>query len=290
MDIANLRAFATVAQYLSFSRAADILHLTQPAISKRIALLESELETPLFDRLGKRIELTEAGRALLAHVPDVEQSLALAERSVRDLQGEISGALRIATSHHIGLHRLPTALSSFQRRFPSVNLDIEFLDSEQAYDRLRRGAIELAVVTLAPGDVSHLRSEELWRDPLHAMVARDHPLAARRRITLEELSGHPAVLPGLDTFTGQIVQRHFSAHELPLKLRMATNYLETLRMMASVGLGWTVLPEKMCDETLKALKVQNLELTRSLGLVRHHERSLSRSANAFIETLRETVS
>jgi len=286
MDIANLRAFANVARHQSFSAAAEHLHLTQPAISKRIAVLEAELAVSLFDRLGRRIELTEAGRALLARIPDIEQSLRQAEQAVRDLDGDISGPLRIATSHHIGLHRLPPVLSSFQHAQPHVQLDIEFLDSEQAYERLRVGDIELAVVTLAPGDISRLHSEPIWEDSLSVMVGKSHPLAARRRLTVRQLADHPAVLPGLETFTGQIVHRHFEAAGVPLQLRMATNYLETLRMMAAVGLGWTVLPDTMANADLLSLTIAGTSLRRTLGLVYHRERSLSRAAVAFIEMLR----
>ncbi len=285
MDIANLRAFAAAARSGSFSAAAEQLHITQPAVSKRIAVLEAELQASLFDRLSRRIELTEAGRALLARVPDVEQSLRHAEQAVRDLHGEITGPLRIATSHHIGLHRLPPVLSAFQRRYPAVQLAIEFLDSEQAYERLRVGDIELAVVTLAPGDVSRLHSETIWEDRLAIMIAPDHPLAGRRRLGIAELAEHPAVLPGLDTFTGQIVHQHFERAGARLQLRMATNYLETLRMMAIVGLGWTVLPAHMAGEELCTLRVANTAMSRQLGLVRHNERSLSRSARAFTELL-----
>lgn len=287
MDIQNLRAFAAVASCGSFSRAAAQLHLTQPAVSKRIAVLESELETSLFDRLGRSIALTEAGRALLLRVPEVEQSLRNALQAVRDLHGEIGGPLRIATSHHIGLHRLPPVLSDYQRRYPAVQLDIEFLDSEQAYERLRTGTIELAVVTLAPGNVTQLHSEALWEDALSLMVAESHPLAGRQRLSLGELSYYPAVLPGLDTFTGQIVHRHFAAAGEKLQLRMSTNYLETLRMMAIVGLGWTVLPDSMLSAGLQRITLQGALMTRTLGLVYHRERSLSRSAVAFLQLLRE---
>lgn len=286
MDIDNLRAFAAVAAQGSFSRAAEHLHLTQPAVSKRVAVLEQELGLALFDRLGRRIELTEAGRALLQRIPDVEQSLRMALQAVRDLHGEIAGPLRIATSHHIGLHRLPPVLSAFQRTYPAVQLDIEFLDSEQAYERLRAGSIELAVVTLAPGDVSQLHSETIWPDPLSFMAAPDHPLAGRRRLTLAELAAHAAVLPGLDTFTGQIVHRHFATAGEALQLRMSTNYLETLGMMAAVGLGWTVLPRHMENPELRPLHVAGAALSRTLGLVHHRERSQSRSASAFVEMLR----
>ena len=287
MDIANLRAFASVAATGSFSSAAQVLHLTQPAISKRVAILEDELGCRLFDRLGRRTELTEAGRALLQRVPDVENSLHQAVQAVRDLDGELSGPLRIATSHHIGLHRLPPVLSLFQRRYPQVKLDIEFLDSEQAYERLRRGVIELAVVTLAPGDVSHLDSLMLWRDRLRIMVAKDHELTRESQVPIRVLATFPAILPGLETFTGQIVRRHFASAGLDLELRMATNYLETLRMMASVGLGWTVLPDFMAGDALQCLRVPGTELSRTLGLVTHQERSVSRSARAFITLLRE---
>ncbi|MEM9315177.1 MAG: LysR family transcriptional regulator [Pseudomonadota bacterium] len=286
MDFANLRAFAEVAACGSFSAAAERLHLSQPAVSKRIAVLEESLGAVLFDRLGRRTELTEAGRALLAHVPEVEHSLRKAQQSVRDLDGVVAGTLRIATSHHIGLHRLPPVLSIFQRRYPAVRLDIEFLDSELAYERLRTGVIELAVVTLAPGDVTQLHSEPLWRDSLRVMAARDHELATREELGLADLATYPAVLPGLETFTGQIVRRHFRDTGLELDLRMSTNYLETLRMLASVGLGWTVLPDFMAGETLKCLDVHATHLTRTLGLVMHRDRSASRSAQAFASLLR----
>jgi DNA-binding transcriptional LysR family regulator len=286
MDVANLRAFAAVAESGSFSAAAARLHLTQPAVSKRIQIIEQTLGVTLFDRVARRVELTESGRALLAEVPRVEQSLEAAERAVRDLQGDIGGPLRIATSHHVGLHRLPPVLSRFQRDFPAVQLDIEFLDSEQAYDLLRSGSIELAVVTLAPGNVSRLHSEALWLDRLEVMAAAEHPLHGRRRVRIDELLAYPAVLPGPDTFTGQIVRRHFEVGERALQLRLSTNYLETLRMMATVGLGWTVLPESMASPELRPLPVQGTQLSRTLGLVRHAERSRSRAAQAFIDLLR----
>jgi DNA-binding transcriptional LysR family regulator len=121
------------------------------------------------------------------------------------------------------------------------------------------------------------------------MVAPHHPLAGRRQVSLATLATFPAVLPGLETFTGQIVRRHFSEAGLALELRMATNYLETLRMMASVGLGWTVLPDFMAGDELHCLTLRGTTMTRTLGLVRHEARSLSRSASRFADLLRESA-
>ncbi|KZX60143.1 LysR family transcriptional regulator [Halioglobus sp. HI00S01] len=286
MDNQNLRAFLLVAETGSFSVAADRLHLTQPAVSKRVAILEDELGAALFDRIGRNVTLTEAGLALLPHAKAVEQELAAAVQSVRDLSGETRGELKLATSHHIGLHRLPPVLSAFSTAFSQVHIDIDFMDSEQAYELIHQGKVELAVVTLAPQGQSNVVSIPVWKDPLDFMIAKDHSLVAGKQApTLTEMSQYPAILPGLNTYTGQIIKSLFDRHQLELKVSMATNYLETIRMLASVGLGWTILPRSMGDASLTQLTVREVEIQRTLGLVYHRGRSLSRAARAFIEAV-----
>ncbi|MEM1113117.1 MAG: LysR family transcriptional regulator [Pseudomonadota bacterium] len=285
MDFQNLRAFIKVAETASFSHAAQELHLTQPAVSKRVALLEEELGAQLFDRIGRKVGLTEAGRALLPHARAVEQQLADAAQSVRDLAGDVAGNLRLATSHHIGLHRLPPVLSRFSRDYPAVHLDIDFMDSEQAYDQILQGKAELAVVTLAPDQEPSIIAREIWRDPLDILVAKDHDMAKRKTVTLDLLADHAAILPGLNTYTGQIVKRLFDQRGLTLQVSMVTNYLETIRMMASVGLGWTVLPSSMRDSSLAAVALEGLTMERTLGCIHHRGRSLSRAAQAFTQSL-----
>jgi DNA-binding transcriptional LysR family regulator len=286
MDIQNLSAFILVAETGSFSEAAEKLHLTQPAVSKRIALLEEQLGAELFDRIGRMVSLTEAGNALLPHAKSVQRELATAERSVRDLSGEVGGQLRLATSHHIGLHRLPPILSHFSRDYPGVHIDIDFMDSEQAYELINQGKAELAVVTLAPEEEKNLLSIPIWHDPLEFMIARDHELLqAPSPPDLQALSQHPAILPGLNTYTGQIIKRLFDQHQLSLQVTLATNYLETIRMMASVGLGWTILPRSMRDNSLTAIEIEGTAPERTLGLVYHRGRSLSRAAQAFVDAL-----
>lgn len=285
MDTQNLRAFLLVAETGSFSLAAQKLHLTQPAVSKRVAQLEQQLNASLFDRIGRTISTTEAGEALLPHARAVHLQLQAAEQSVRDLAGEVRGQLRLATSHHIGLHRLPPVLSFFSQAFPSVSLDIDFMDSEQAYDLTLRGEVELAIVTLAPTAVTNVVTRPIWLDPLDFMVQAGHELTNRKILDLKEMSKFPAILPGLNTYTGQIVKNLFDRRGLPMQIAIATNYLETIRMMASVGLGWTVLPRSMRDASLSTLPVRNAGIERVLGAVHHEGRSLSRAARAFIEAL-----
>ncbi len=285
MDPANLIAFLEVARTGSFSQAAAHLHLTQPAVSKRISVLESALGVSLFDRVGRRVGLTEAGRELLPRAQQLLADIEEIRRAVGNLSGPLGGTLKVGTSHHIGLHRLPPVLRSFASRYPGVKLDLRFVDSEQAYEAVLAAELELGVVTLPPVADERLIARPIWRDPLVFVAGTEHALGRQKRTTLSELAGYPALLPGAGTFTRQIVKRLFQEAGLELQASMTTNYLETLKMMASVGLGWSVLPATMLDASVVRLDVEGLQLQRTLGVVYHPRRMLSRAARAMLELL-----
>ncbi len=284
MDLANLAAFVAVAEHGGFSLAAERLHLTQPAVSKRIAQLEASLETRLFDRLGRQVVPTEAGRTLLPRARRLLDDADDARRALHEVGEGVGGVLRLATSHHIGLHRLPPLLRRFVAKYPRVELDIRFMDSEQAWNEVLQGRIELALTTLGPA-TPPLLSATLWDDPLCFVAAPSHPLARRPRPKLADLSAYPAVLPEPHTFTHRIVADAFARRGLPLRLRMTSNHMETLKMLASVGLAWGVLPRTLLDRSLRTLPVGGLALSRRLGYVTHAGRTPSRAAQAFIALL-----
>lgn len=287
MDLANLAAFVAIAENGSFSAAAGHLHLTQPAVSKRIALLEAQLQARLFDRLGRQVVLTEAGHALLPRARRILGELEDTRRVLENLGSGIGGRLNLATSHHVGLHRLPALLRRFIALHPQAALDIQFLDSELAYATVLQGQVELAVTTLGPDTRPPLRATPVWRDRLQFVVAPDHPLAQQPRVTLEDIAAHPAVLPEPDTFTYGIVAALFAERGLAPGLRMTTNYLETIKMLVSVGLAWSVLPQSMLDAQVVALPLPGVALERQLGYVTHGGRTLSRAAQAFIALLQQ---
>ena len=287
MDTHSLQAFLEVADAGSFSLAATRLHLTQPAVSKRVAALEQQLGARLFDRIGRHITLTEAGQRLLPRARAILHEIAETARELRDRDGAVSGRLALGTSHHIGLHRMPPVLRDYARAHPGVSLEIEFMDSEKAHEAVLAGTLELAVITLAPRASPRLHSRVVWHDPLSVLVARDHPLAAHERVDAGTLAQYPAVLPGAGTYTGQILQELFAARGTRLMVGMSTNYLETLRMLVAIGLGWSVLPDTMATEELARLELEGAQLSRSLGYVWHRERTLSNAARAFIAILDE---
>ncbi|AKH69969.1 transcriptional regulator [Spongiibacter sp. IMCC21906] len=285
MDTQALNAFLAVAENQSFSLAAEQLHITQPAVSKRISSLEKQLDCRLFDRIGRHVHLTEAGRALLPQCRKILQDIREAARSIHDLQGGISGRLSMGISHHIGLHRLPPVLREFSQRHPDVQLDIDFMDSERAHDRILHGEMDLAVITLSPVADQHLQSIPVWEDPLMVTIAADHPLASQKEVTAEMLSHYTAIPPGLNTYTGQIIKELFDTKGLEMNIGMSTNYLETIKVMVGIGLGWSILPLTLLDDTVVALPLKGMPLQRILGCVHHRSRSLSNAAQAFITLL-----
>lgn len=289
MDTASLNTFIAAAETESFSLTAEQLYLTQPAVSKRLAALEAELGAKLFDRIGRRVSLTEAGRALLPRARSILRDIEDSRRLISNLTGTVAGRLSIGTSHHIGLHRIPPVLRQFTRHFPQVDLDLQFMDSEAACRAVHAGDLELGIVTLPLEPMADLESELLWPDPLAIVIGRDHPLAISTSITVEALSQHPAILPSEVTYTRELLKRAFAPHKVHLQVAMTTNYLETIKMMVNIGLGWSVLPETMLNNDLIVLDVPGLKFTRQLGVVHHRARTLSNAARTMVDALRHSA-
>ncbi len=295
MDIHALKAFIAVAEFKSFSIAAEHMHLTQPAISKRIKGLEEQLNSPLFDRHNRSLSLTNTGLSLLPKAREIVQLVSDTQLSVRNMNHQVEGKLKLGTSHHIGLHRLPPYLKSFVNSFPLAELNLSFMGSESAYQAIAQRQVELALTTL---ETSHnntplpegIISEVLWQDKMVFVCAKQHPLNALSKIELEDLSGYPAILPEENTFTFKLLDTQFKHRNLVLSTPMPTNYLETIKMLVSVGLGWSLLPESMLDNLeeagLMSFEVDHIQLSRPLGLLYLQDRTLSNAAKAFINLIK----
>ena len=288
MDFPSLKAFVTVAECRSFSTAAERLFITQPAISKRVAALEADLGIALFDRLGRSIQLTEAGQSFLVSARRILDDINISREELHSLSASISGRLRLATSHHVGIHRLPPVLRQFTQQHPEVELDLLFMDSELACIEVARGNIELAVVTLPEQLDNTLHTQLVWPDPLGIVCAKDHPLAQAangRPISAERLAQHNAVLPAKGTVTRAVLLHALAPFDVSVETSLETNYLETIKMMVSVGLGWSALPVNMIDHDMVEIHVEGLLMQRQLGFAHLKGKTLSRAALAFLSML-----
>lgn len=285
MESNSLRAFLTVVDQGSFSEAAEILHLTQPAISKRLAALEVQLDTKLIDRSHRQIRLTDAGTRLLPHARRILDEIHNARVALSPDSAQVEGELQIIASHHIGLHHLPNWLRRFTREYPQVLINLQFMESDVAYEQMRKRNAELAFVTLSDSMAPSFKVYAQWPDPMVFVASDDHPLTRLENPTLTDLAKYPALLPDTSTATYRVVSRLFLEENVPLTPQMPTNYLETIKMMTSVGLGWSVLPSSIVDKSLRPLKVKH-PVTRVLGSVGMSGRQLSNAAKALLDIVR----
>ena len=286
-DIPSLRAFVAIAEHGTFSKAAESLHITQPAISKRIALLEENLGEKLFDRLGRKIILTETGRAILPRCKDILKTINDAQLMVDNLDGKIEGSLRLGTSHHIGLHHLPPVIREFGLRYSSVELELHFMSSEQVCEKVAQAELDMGIVTLPLPPPDTLIAKPIWQDELFFVAGKDHDLCQQETPSLHSLTQYNSILPEKETYTFKIIENFFLENNLALTTKLSTNFLETIKMMVSVGLGWSVLPKTMIDEDLTILTIPNFQLTRNLGYIQRKQRTTSNATLAMMTLLNE---
>lgn len=289
MDIQQIRAFIAIAELGSFSLAAEQLHLTQPAISKRISLLEDQLSVLLFDRVGRQVLLTQAGQHLLPHARRILAEVDSATQSLLQLSGQISGTLSIATSHHIGVHYLPPYLRQYARRYPQVKLDLHFLDSDIAYKDIVNGRFDFALLTLPNDQDPKIFTKQLWQDELLVVAGPKHPLAKLKKVTIRDLSQYGAILPDPSTKTTSLLKTRFDREKLPLNIDMITNHLDAIKMLLSIGLGWGVLPKRLVDDNVTLLDLTIEPLYRPLGYAYHRQRHLNHATTAFLTMLEEPI-
>lgn len=284
MNLAYVEAFIKVMEVRSVSLAAEQLFITQPAVSKRIQQLESALNVKLFETAGRGIQPTVAAHALLPKLKAWLNEYSDIQHFISHQQHDVQGVLKFGTSHHIGLHHLASTLKHYVQQFPKVHLDVRFVDSEQAHEQVLAGDLELAFLTLPPHLDARLHYHPLWQDDLVFVVAPFHPLAHMEHLDLAHLMHYPSLLPAAHTYTTQITLAAFEQRQLKPNISMSNNPLESIRMLVSIGLGWSVLPKTLINQELKQLNL-DLTLQRSLGMVWHPARSQSKAALQLIQLM-----
>lgn len=287
MNLAAFDAFVKVMETGSISIAAEHLFITQPAVTKRIHSLEDYFGVKLFESAGRGIQPTHAAHSLLPKVKMWLNELGEIHHTLSHEQAQVQGRLKIGTSHHIGLHHLAEPLKRFVQLFPQVTLDVHFVDSEQAHEQVLAGELELAFLTLPPRGDDRLNYLTIWHDPLVFVAAPFHALAQQQQLHLEDLIAYPSLLPAAHTYTSQIMLAEFEKKGLKPQISMSNNPLESIRMLVSIGLGWSVLPKTLLNHELVQLDL-NLKLNRQLGMVWHPARIQSKAAAQLIQMMQHS--
>ncbi|RDK08362.1 LysR substrate-binding domain-containing protein [Cupriavidus lacunae] len=210
MELRHLRYFEALAETLNFTRAAERMHVTQSTLSHQIRQLEEEIGQPLFDRIGKRVSMTEAGETLLLHISPALRQVDRAIHAVRDDEGPLAGEVRVGTTHSFNIQLIPQCLSTFIRRYPSVRVIVEELSAADITARIADGQLDLGV-SYRPVQAEGLFFEPLYNEELKLVVSDSHPMAQRKRARMVELHGMRMVLLPAYFATRQLLDDCFRA-------------------------------------------------------------------------------
>ncbi|HEU5015431.1 MAG TPA: LysR substrate-binding domain-containing protein [Roseiflexaceae bacterium] len=291
MNLHLLRLFATVAEQGSFSRAASLLYISQPAISKGVQELERQLGTTLLDRSGRGVALTEAGETLLPHAQHLFAVERAAETALEQLEGLERGQLAIGASSTIGIYLLPPLLGRFRQRYPGIRLFLDIGNTQQIGERLRMTPLDTVFVE-GPVDLPHTEVTPWRDDTLVVIAAPDHPLAGKQRMPLDNVLAEPFVLREGGSGTRYVIEQALRERGITLKITMELGSTEAIKQVVSAGLGLAIVSEatialELQAERLAVLDVPELTLGRVLTQLHVVGRPPSRALQAFEALLRE---
>jgi DNA-binding transcriptional LysR family regulator len=295
VDIRALRYFLAVVDRGSFAAGARHVGISQPAVSQAVAQLEDELSTRLFDRAGRRAELTPEGRAFAESARSVVTEFDELPSRLDRARGVVRGRLELGTTDVASIYVLPEVYRLCRREYPDVELSVRVEGTESLLRQLAEHAVEIAVITLTAGDLRAevpppFAAESLFREQLDFLVAPGHPLAKRREVGLGDLAPTPLISFKAESITRRAVDARFREHGVEPRVAMEMSSPEAIKKLVEVGLGAAVLPARSVASEVKAgtlvpLRIREGRLSRVLGVVRDPRRTPSPAAAAFLGLL-----
>jgi len=289
MEFYPLKVFLTVAGEKSFSRAAEKLLRTQPAVSLAIQKLESDLQEKLIDRSGKELLLTDAGRIVHDYARRFENLEADLENALAELRDNSAGRLVVGANESTSLYLLGH-IERYRRLYPKVKVQVRRSLSSQIPSQLIDGELELGVISYDPED-DRLLSRVIYTDHLAFVVSPQHRFANHIEVSINELGMETFIAHNVLSPYRAVVLKEFQRHKVPLNMDVEMPTVETIRKMVQRNEGVAFLPH-MCVEqdveqdVLREIKVKELSVDRKIRLVCPAKRSLSHAAKAFLELVR----
>jgi DNA-binding transcriptional LysR family regulator len=291
MEIRHLATFKAVADRLSFIQAAQDLHYAQSTVSAQIASLEEELGVRLFDRLGRRILLTEAGEALYPYAGRMLELAQTARAEVME-EAEVTGSLSVRVPESLAVHRLQPAIAEFRRRMPKVLLSFITCAQESLLRDLASGVVDLAFLLSESMSSADLEMEALAYEELVLVAAPDHPLAAAAKLSTADLAGHTLLLTRVDCSYRRVLERMLAELGAQTGMLVEFNSVAAAIACAANGQGVTILPRMAAAESLSRGDLRELAweekgLEVAVLMIWHRERWLSPAQKCFMDAARQ---
>jgi LysR family transcriptional regulator, low CO2-responsive transcriptional regulator len=284
VTLRQIRVFAAVARHRSYTRAARELHLTQPAVSQQIKLLEQEAGLPLFEHIGRTVQVTAAGEELLRYAAQISDLVREAGEALAALRGLKRGVLKlgaVSTAKYFA----PSLLSTFARAYPDVTIRFVVGNREEIIRLLASNEIDLAIMGRPPRELATIAAP-FAKHPLVIIAAPGHPLSRKRRIPLKQLSGENFVIREAGSGTRAAMEHVFKAHNVPYRTSMEVSSNETIKQAVIAGMGLSFISMhtimlELASDKLTTLNVSGLPVVRDWFVIHLRDKKLSPIAAAF---------
>lgn len=284
----QLKVFEAAARHGSFTRAAEELYLTQPTISMQVKQLTKAVGMPLFEQIGKRLYLTEAGQELFAACRDVFERISQLEMTISDLKGLKQGQLKLSVIT-TAKYFVPRLLGPFCQRYPGVDFSLQVLNHEGLVARMSDNLDDLYILSQVPESVD-VAAHQFLENPLVVLAQREHPLVGQEKIPIERLSGEPFIMREEGSGTRRAVEKLFDEQNISVKVKLELGSNEAIKQAIVGGLGLSVLSLHTlalegATGKLAILDVEHFPIERNWFVVYPNGKQLSVVATAFLEYL-----
>ncbi len=290
MQLESLKMFCDVVETGSFSRAAQLNHVTQSAVSQQIRALETRYEQKLLSRSARQVTPTPAGERLFRGCKEILARFAEVEQEIREQGTQIAGTTTVSTIYSVGLHELQSIQKALLKTHPKVNMRLSYRRSDQVYDDVILGAAEIGIVAYpqprAGVDIFPFRD-----DRLAVVSAPGHPFASKAKVSMAALAGTPLIAFDREAPTRKAIDRLFRERGLELNPIMEMDNVETVKRAVEMGLGVSVLPiasvqHEVAAGTIVAKPFAEGTFTRPIGILLRKGKYLDRASQAVLEAFK----
>jgi DNA-binding transcriptional LysR family regulator len=289
INLSLLRIFQAVAEMRSFTRAAEVVHLTQPGISKHIRQMEEYYGAPLFDRLGKKVAVTQAGEILLEATQEIMASITNAEQKIEEFKGLHGGKLVLGASFPIGIYFLPAILAAFRKQHPAVDVVLDISLGERIGAKILANKLDLGLVSHEVHD-PRLTCSEFMTDELIAITPSNHRWASKLRIKPQELLEETFIVTARGAGIRAVVEERLREKGIVLKDVLDFGNLEGVKRAVEVGLGVSIQSQSVVQREISAgslagIPVAGMDVKLAHFYVRRKDKHLSNATKAFLVLL-----
>jgi len=290
VELRHLRTFVVAAEALHFTRAAEALDVSQPTLSLQIRELERELGTPLFDRVGRTVRLTEAGAVFRHHAIRALREVEAGQGALADLRGVRRGVVRVGVTHSFSARLIPHAVARFRTDHPAVAVVVEKTSGRAVEQSLVAGTSNLGIAYAPPED-PEVTAETLFDEEVVVVVAADHPLARQSSVDIAELGHHALALITREFATRRLFDDRLREAAIQPEIAVEMNDIDSLLEVIRLGIGASVLSRRAVNDPdaqgLALIPINGPQMTRTAALLWHREAYQTAAALAFAQVIRD---